>query len=72
MITVRGSNGVDYRVQVDGDDVRVFKGAAQIFAGRTTRDRMVGFVAGRALPADVMEQVCAIAFPPDVDEEVDE
>ena len=71
MATVRGANGVDYKVHLEGDDVRVYRGDAQLFIGRITRDRMVGFVAGRTLPADVMEQVCAIACPPIVDEEVE-
>jgi hypothetical protein len=72
MVTVRGANGVDYAVHVEGDDVRVYRGAAQLFAGRVTRDRKVGFVAGRTLPPDVMEQVCAIACPPPLEPDADE
>jgi hypothetical protein len=64
VIVVRGDNGADYEVHADGDDVRVYRAGRQVFLGRLTRDRMVGFVAGRQLPSDVMEQVVAVLIPP--------
>lgn len=74
MVTVHGANGVDYSIHVEGEDVRVYRGASQMFVGRVVRDGLVGMVAmvaGRTLPPDVMEQVCAIACPPPLEPDAD-